>query len=98
MTAAEPVVNITDYPDLEKVHKTIKDQTNSNLVDAKTLAKEAGAMRAVNMVLVGSLSVNLPIKADSIKEAIRDKFISKGEDIVNTNLKAFNLGREAGGK
>ena len=97
VTAAEPVENIPDYPELEKVHQTIKKQTNANLVDAKTLAKEAGAVRAVNMVLVGALSANLPIKAESIKEAIRDKFISKGEDIVNTNLKAFNLGREAGG-
>ncbi len=98
VTAAEPVENIPDYPDLSMVHRTITDQANANLIDARTLAKEAGSLRAVNMVLVGALSVNLPIKSESIKEAIRDKFISKGEAVVETNLKAFNLGREAGGR
>ena len=98
VTAAEPFLNITDYPDIEKVHQAVEDVNNSNLVDAKTLAKEAGAMRAVNMVLVGALSNNLPIKPESIEKAIRDKFSSKGEAVVDTNLKAFSLGRKTGRK
>ena len=97
VTADEPVLNIPDYPDLEKVHQAVRDLPNSNLVDAKTLAKEAGAVRAVNMVLVGALSLNLPLKPESIEEAIRDKFTSKGEAVVDTNLKAFRLGRNTGG-
>ena len=97
VTADEPVLNIPDYPDLEKVHQAVRDLPNSNLVDAKTLAKEAGAARAVNMVLVGALSLNLPLKPESIEEAIRDKFTSKGEAVVETNLKAFRLGRNTGG-
>ena len=97
VTADEPVLNIPDYPDLDKVHQAVRDLPNSNLVDAKTLAKEAGAVRAVNMVLVGALSLNLPLKPESIEEAIRDKFISKGEAVVDTNLKAFRLGRNTGG-
>ncbi len=98
VTAAEPFENIPDYPEIEKIHEAVKAQVNANLIDAKKLAKEAGAMRAVNMVLVGALSVNLPLKPESIEEAIREKFIAKGEAIVETNLKAFALGREAGGK
>ena len=97
VTADEPVLNIPDYPDLDKVHQAVRDLPNSNLVDAKTLAKEAGAVRAVNMVLVGALSLNLPLKPESIEEAIRDKFTSKGEAVVDTNLKAFRLGRNTGG-
>ena len=97
VTADEPVLNIPDYPDLDKVHQAVRDLPNSNLVDAKTLAKEAGAARAVNMVLVGALSLNLPLKPESIEEAIRDKFTSKGEAVVETNLKAFRLGRNTGG-
>ena len=98
VTASEPFENIPDYPEIEKIHEAVKAQVNANLIDAKKLAKEAGAMRAVNMVLVGALSVNLPLKPESIEDAIREKFIAKGEAIVETNLKAFALGREAGGK
>lgn len=98
VTASEPEINITDYPEIEKVHSTIKNLENSTIIDSKELAKEAGAIRAVNMVLVGALAAKLPIKNKSVEEAIKDKFMSKGEKIVEINLKAFKLGLEAGGK
>ncbi len=97
ITAKEAVENISDYPDINKIHQAVEAQPFSLLIDAKNLAKEAGAVRAVNMVLVGALSLKLPVKPESIENAVRDKFTSKGEEVVSCNLKAFSLGRRAGG-
>lgn len=97
ITASEPVENITDYPPLDEIHRMIKAQSSSRLIESKTLAKDAGSQRSVNMVLVGALSPYLPFKSEAVESAIKDKFTSKGEDVVQTNLKAFRLGREKGG-
>ena len=97
ITASEPVENITDYPPLDEIHRMIKAQSSSRLIESKTLAKDAGSQRSVNMVLVGALSPYLPFKSEAVESAIKDKFTSKGEDVVQTNLKAFRLGRETGG-
>lgn len=98
VTASEPVVNIPDYPELPQIHGIIESYNNSILVDTKLLAREAGSPRAVNIVMVGALSTLLPIKEESYIEAITEKFISKGEVVVDTNLKAFSLGRATGVK
>lgn len=98
ITASEPVVNIPDYPEISMIHKVINNYNNSILIDTKLLAKEAGSPRAVNIVMVGALSTLLPIKEESYIEAITEKFIPKGEMIVDSNLKAFSLGRTTGVK
>ena len=67
ITAAEPYVNIPDYPDLEEIYGKIKDLDSSVIIQAKDLAKEAGSLRAVNMVLVGALSSKIPVSYDKIK-------------------------------
>ncbi len=95
ITAAEPVVNIPDYPEITKIHSVIKGFDKSILVEAKTLAKEAGSLRSVNIVMVGALSSSLPIKENTYIEAITEKFLSKGSKIVDSNLRAFMLGRES---
>jgi len=93
ITAAEPYVNIPDYPDLEEIYGKIKDLDSSLIIQAKNLAKEAGSLRAVNMVLVGALSSKIPVSYGKIKEAINEIFSRKGQKIVDMNLKALELGR-----
>ncbi|MDX9801479.1 MAG: indolepyruvate oxidoreductase subunit beta [Spirochaetia bacterium] len=97
ITASEPVENISDYPDPEKLYRMIKGLSSSRLIETKALAKEAGSQRAVNMVLVGALSPYLPFKPEAVETAIKEKFTSKGEDVVAVNLEAFRLGKENGG-
>ena len=93
VTAAEPVVNIGNYPDLEAVYAKIAAVSGSLCLKAEALAEEAGSKRASNMVLIGAASPYLPTDAGSLKQAIRDTFAAKGESIVETNLKAFEAGR-----
>ena len=93
ITAAEPYVNIPDYPDIEEILGKIKEIDSSVIIKANELAKEAGSLRAVNMVLVGALSKNIPVSYKKIKEAVAELFSRKGDKIVNINLKALELGR-----
>ena len=94
VTASEPVINIPDYPELESVYKKLKKYPDVKIVDSASLAKEAGSSRATNMVIIGAASEKLPVKAETLKEAIKDLFAAKGQDVVDANIKAFDLGRK----
>jgi len=80
------------YPDLNEVQDLIRAKT-ANLIafDAADLAKEAGNVMSVNMVLLGAMIQTdiLPLTADSIKETIKTK---TKKAFVDINLKAFDLG------
>ena len=80
------------YPDLKQVQDLIRAKT-ANLIafDAAELAKEAGNVMSVNMVLLGAMLQTdiLPLTADSIKETIKTK---TKKAFIDINLKAFDLG------
>ncbi len=96
ISASAPYENIPDYPDLHDIHSRIENLKSSLIIDAKKLAKEAGTMKSVNMVMVGALSTRMDIREESIVEAIKELFSSKGEKIISANLNAVLLGRTAG--
>jgi indolepyruvate ferredoxin oxidoreductase beta subunit len=98
VTAAEPFVNIPNYPELAEILNTIKAFPVSRIVEAEALAKEAGLLRAVNMVMVGAASPFLPLKGETLEETIADMFAAKDPALAETNKKAFNLGRAAASK
>ena len=86
------------YPDLEEAQKLIRDKTAKLIAfDAQALAKEAGNIMSLNMVLLGSLIQTgiMPISADNVKEAIRT---STKKAFIDINIKAFELGFEAAAK
>ena len=60
-------------------------------MDCLTLAEQAGSSRAVNIVLMGRLSKYFDIPAETWKQAITECVPEKFRE---TNLKAFELGRE----
>jgi len=94
ITATTPVVNIPSYPPLDELLARIAAMPSALLVDCDRLAREAGAVRASNMVLVGATSHRVPVHAGTIERAIKDVFGRKGTKAVETNLKAFHLGRD----
>lgn len=95
ITASKPVENINNYPDQEKIFEVIRSLPNQNLIDADEMAKEAGSARATNMVIAGAASHKLPLKVETMQQYIRDIFARKGDKVVETNLKAFQLGRDS---
>jgi indolepyruvate ferredoxin oxidoreductase beta subunit len=60
-------------------------------IDAFEIAKSFGEVRAVNMVLVGTLSALLPVKDEVFFAVIRERVQKK---FLEVNLAAFDNGRE----
>lgn len=86
------------YPDLDNLQDLIRAKTAKLIAfDAVALAKEAGNVMSVNMVLLGSLIQRdiLPLSVENVKETIRTK---TKETFVDSNLKAFELGFDAAAK
>lgn len=93
ITATEAVNNIPNYPDEEGIINQIKNSGFKHIfVDARSTAVEAGSAKAENVVMVGLASKFLGIDKKQFQNSLRELFASKGDDIVNMNLKAFDLG------
>jgi len=95
VTAAEPLVNIPDYPDMAEIIKAIESFPLHRIVEAAALAKETGFARSVNMVMVGAASAFLPIGAKTLEDTIEKMFAGKDPKAAVANKKAFALGRGA---
>jgi indolepyruvate ferredoxin oxidoreductase beta subunit len=95
VTALDPFPNIANYPDREWIDEALNKYQRLVKVPADKLAKEAGTVRARNMVMVGAASRFLPIAEGTLEAAVTRAFAPKGERIMSTNLTAFRLGRDA---
>jgi indolepyruvate ferredoxin oxidoreductase beta subunit len=97
VTATEPFINISDYPPIEDILAQVRRLPRAILIEAETLARQAGSARATNMVMVGAASHLLPVSFDSLQHFVQTMFAAKGAKVVETNLKALQAGREAAG-
>ena len=80
------------YPSLNALQALIRKKTAKLIAfDAAALAKEAGNVMSVNMVLLGALiqTSTVPLSAENIKEAIMKR---TRKAFVESNLKAFEIG------
>ena len=96
VAAAEPFVNIPDYPEVAGVLDAVSKLKNHVLIPADGLAREAGTAKAANMVLLGAASPFLGIQEESLEKAIEQLFARKGEKVQKTNVSAFRAGKAAG--
>jgi indolepyruvate ferredoxin oxidoreductase beta subunit len=95
VTSKDPVKNIPDYPELEKVYTDIRQLSRYILIETVKRAREAGSPKGTNMVMVGAAAAELPIKAETLESAIEELFSPKGQDIAAGNIEAFRAGMEA---
>jgi acetyl-CoA decarbonylase/synthase complex subunit gamma len=82
-------------PELEGLLARIRSVPGAVLVDGERLARAAGSARATNMVMVGAASHHLPVPVATLEHYIQTVFASKGDKVVDINLKGFRAGREA---
>jgi indolepyruvate ferredoxin oxidoreductase beta subunit len=95
VSAADPLVNIPNYPDIAKLLKTIAAFPRARIVEAAAIAKEAGSAKSVNMAMVGAASPFLPVKSEILLQTIAEMFAGKAPAVTEANKKAFVLGRNA---
>jgi indolepyruvate ferredoxin oxidoreductase beta subunit len=67
---------------------------NQIAIDADAIAKQAGSSRSSNIVMLGAASPFIDIPFERLEDGIRQLFGKKGEELVNTNLKALKAGRD----
>jgi indolepyruvate ferredoxin oxidoreductase, beta subunit len=95
VTSSTPFRNIPDYPDLDQVLAALRQAPRTVVVDSEKLAKEAGTVKAQNIVLLGAASSFLILKEASLRRTIEDLFRGRGPTVLEANLKAFELGQKA---
>jgi indolepyruvate ferredoxin oxidoreductase beta subunit len=93
ITNSDPFINITNYPDIEKVNAELKKLKKCVSFNANEIAKQLHARG--NMVLLGAAAPYLEIDFAELEKAIKNIFGRKGEDVVNTNIAAIRAGRDA---
>ena len=81
------ITGACEYP--ENIAEKIGKKADITVVDALSLAKEAGNIKAVNVVLIGLMAKSTDIAyekwIETIKTTVPEKFL-------DVNLKAFDLG------
>lgn len=81
------IIGACEYP--AAIEEELTSKVDATVVDALSLAKQAGNQKAVNVVLIGVLAKNWDIPyevwIDTIKNTVPEKFLE-------VNLKAFELG------
>jgi indolepyruvate ferredoxin oxidoreductase beta subunit len=97
VTSSTPYRNIPDYPDLGQVLAAVGRAGRSVIVDSETIAREAGTLKAQNIVMLGAASRFLILKEESLRSLIETLFKPRGAFVVEANLRAFDLGRKAAG-
>ena len=93
VTNTEPFINIPNYPEKEEIINELKAMKNVILVDVDKLAQEVGNPRGANIVLLGACAHLLGIEVSKFEDGIRRIFARKGEEVVESNIKAFRAAR-----
>lgn len=98
ITNTKPFINIPDYPDIAEIIKEIQCLPHKIYMDADEIALQIKSPKSANMVILGASSSLLDIKYESLKNAVRKLFASKGEKVVEANLIALDSGKAAAEK
>ena len=95
ITSSAPFVNIPNYPEIDTIKADLEKLPNVIMLDIEQKAKDAGIPRSANVILLGAAQKALGIEYDKLEDAIRRVFGRKGDAIVEANIKALGIGREA---
>ena len=92
VTAADPFVNIPNYPNLASLLACIRGLPRAVVVEAGRLAEEAGDLLTVNTVMVGAAARWLPMRIETLERAVEETFAPKSKLAVDVNRAAFIAG------
>ena len=92
----EPVLPVTvtsglsSYPDVAKIIDHLEQRFKVKAFNAVQLAKKAGHVQSMNTVMIGAVSMYLPLSEDVVLDCVKASVPKRTVDI---NIKAFELGR-----
>ncbi|MDR2804245.1 MAG: indolepyruvate oxidoreductase subunit beta [Dysgonamonadaceae bacterium] len=92
ITHSEPFENILHYPEMAEVMSAYQILPHKIILNVEQIAKDLGAPRSGNIVLLGAAAPYLPIEFSKLENGIRRIFGKKGETVVEMNLRALKAG------
>ncbi len=95
ITSSAPFVNIPNYPDMDDIKAEYNKLDHVIMIDIEQLAKDNGVPRSANVILLGAAQKALGIDYEKLEDAIRRVFGRKGDAVVEANIKALAIGKEA---
>jgi indolepyruvate ferredoxin oxidoreductase beta subunit len=98
VTNSQPFINISNYPDMERVNEELDKLPHKVVLNVETIAKELGSPRVANIVMLGAATPFLGLSYDKIADGIRAIFARKSNEIVELNLNALQAGYDVAKK
>ena len=95
ITNSAPFVNIPNYPDMEVIKADLAKLPHVVSIDIEQMAKDNGVPRSANVILLGAAQKALGLEYGKLEAAIARVFARKGDAVVEANIKALALGRDA---
>ena len=95
ITSSTPFKNIPNYPEMDVIMGDLQKLPRVITLDLEQMAKDGGVPRSANVILLGAAQKALGIEYQKLEDAIRRVFGRKGEAVVEANIKALAMGREA---
>jgi len=96
ITSSHPFKNIPNYPEEEALMKELENLPHVATLPIEDVAKENNLPKSANVILLGMAARYIDILSpEQLRESITRVFASKGDKVVEANLKAFDLGLEA---
>ena len=93
VTSSKPFVNIPDYPEEAALMAELEALPNIVKMDIEEMAREHKMAKGANMILLGMAARHIGILSPGqLRDAIASIFSRKGEAVVESNQKAFDLG------
>jgi indolepyruvate ferredoxin oxidoreductase, beta subunit len=94
ITSTDPYINIPNYPDLEQIVSEVKKFKNHIALPADAIAREINSPKSANIVILGAASKFIGIEVEMLEKALKKLFGSKGEDVVEGNIRALHAGMD----
>ena len=96
VTSSHPFKNIPNYPDEQQLMAELEKMPHAVALPIEDLARQNSMPKSANVVLLGMAARYIEIlSAEELRESIKRVFASKGEAVVEMNLRAFDLGLNA---
>ena len=96
VTSSHPFKNIPNYPDEQQLMSELEKMPHAAALPIEDLARQNSMPKSANVVLLGMAARYIEIlSAEELRESIKRVFASKGEAVVEMNLRAFDLGLNA---
>ena len=99
VTSSNPFKNIPNYPEEQQLNAELASLPHVMSLPIEDVTKENTMPKSANVILLGMAAKHIGILTpEQLRESVARVFAAKGEAIVETNLRAFDIGLNTANK